>query len=312
MSEACYLVADVGATNTRVSLTQGTRLLQDTIKTFQNSVAGSLEIILSEYLGQRFNYNLDGICVAVAGPVAQNRVALTNISWTVDLGQLKKLSGSPNASLLNDLQAQAYALPSLKDEHFEHLFGQKPMNRHDKMLVCGIGTGFNIAEFIPTAYGPIVPPAEAGHARIPVRTEQERWIVNQIVAQRGFASIEDILSGSGLALLNSYICPEVSRTPQEVIEDSQNDPKAKEVIDCMVGFAGSIFGDLALTTLPFGGIYLIGGVSRAIAPFMHSGNYGTAFCDKGRFSDFNRQFATLMINDDFAALKGCANYLAQE
>ena len=311
MSETCFLVADVGGTNTRISLTQGTKLLQNTIKTFSNNSVNSLEIILSQYLDLNLVNNLDGICFAVAGPVEQDRVTLTNVSWTIDLEQLKKISGSPTASLLNDLQAQAYALLSLKDEHLNHLFGPKPTNRVDRMLVCGIGTGFNIAEFIPTAYDPIVPPAEAGHARVPVRTDQERWIVNRIVAEKGFASIEDILSGSGLTLLNRYICPEIPRTSKEVVEHSQNDPKAQEVVNCMVRFAGSIFGDLALTTLPFGGIYLIGGVSRAIAPCIHEENYGSAFCDKGRFSEFNRQFGTFVVVDDFAALKGCANYLAQ-
>ena len=311
MSAARYLVADVGGTHTRVSLTLGTLLLENTIKKFQNSTADSLEIILSQYLTLQSNPYIDGICVAVAGPVAQNSVELTNISWTIDLDQLKKVSQAPITALLNDLQAQGYALSSLDDAHIEHLFGQKATNRDKRMLVCGIGTGFNIAQFVPTPYGSVVPPAEAGHARIPVRTERERWIVDQITADKGFASVEQILSGRGLALLNRYICPEVPRTPQEVIRDAKNDPKAEDVINCMLGFAGSIFGDLALTTLPFGGIYLIGGVSRAIAPFIRYENYGVAFCDKGRFSDFNQQFATQIVIDDFAALKGCANYLAQ-
>ena len=312
MSAARYLVADVGGTNTRVSLTLGPQLLEDTTERFQNNAAESLEVILSRYLVLHSNPDIDGICVAVAGPVAQDKAELTNISWTIDVDQLKTVSRTPTASILNDLQAQGYALPSLEDEHVEHLFGPKPSNSYQRMLVCGIGTGFNIAQFVPTSHGSVVPPAEAGHARIPVRTERERWIVDQITADKGFASVEHILSGRGLTLLNSYICPETPRTPQEVIIDAQSDPKALEVVDCMVGFAGSIFGDLALTTLPFGGIYLIGGVSRAIAPFIHSDNYGAAFCDKGKFSYFNQQFATRIVVDDFAALKGCANYLAQD
>jgi glucokinase len=311
MSAARYLVTDVGGTNTRVSLTLGTRLLENTTEIFQNRGAGSLEIILSQYLARQSKPDIDGICVAVAGPVAQDTAEMTNISWTIDLDQLKKVSGAPTAGLLNDLQAQGYALSSLEDANVKHLFGPETANRDQRMLVCGIGTGFNIAQFIPTSYGSIVPPAEAGHTRIPVRTELERWIVDQIMDDKGFASVEHILSGKGLTLLNSYICPEVPRTPQEVIRDAHNDPRARDVVDCMIGFAGSIFGDLALTTLPIGGIYLIGGVSRAIAPFIHSDNYGAAFCDKGRFSDFNQKFATRIVVDDFAALKGCANYLAQ-
>lgn len=311
MHEACYLVADIGGTNTRVSLTQDTRLLQNTAQRFENKAAGSLEEILSEYLRLQANPSIDGVCVAVAGPVDKDRAELTNISWTIDVRELKKVSGADIASLLNDLQAQGYALPSLESEHLKHLFGPQLAHKDERMLVCGIGTGFNIAQVVPTTHEAVVPPAEAGHGRVPVRTERERWIVDRIMADQGFASVEHILSGKGLTLLNSYICPDVSRTPQEVIKDAQNDPHALEVVDCMIGFAGSIFGDLALTTLPFGGIFMIGGVSRAIAPFINSNNFGAAFCDKGQFSEFNEQFTIRLVIDDFAALKGCANYLAQ-
>jgi glucokinase len=286
-------------------------LLQHTAQRFENNAAGSFEEILSEYLRLQATPRLDGVCVAVAGPVDKDRAELTNISWTIDLGQLKKVSRTATAGLLNDLQAQGYALPALESKHLKHLFGPQSVRKDERMLVCGIGTGFNIAQFIPISDGAVVPPAEAGHGRVPVRTERERWIVDQITADQGFASVEHILSGKGLALLNSYICPDVSRTSQEVIKDAKNDPHARKVVDCMIGFAGSIFGDMALTILPFGGIYLIGGVSRAIAPFMNSENFGAAFCDKGRFSEFNQQFGVRLVVDDFAALKGCANYLAQ-
>ena len=42
--------------------------------------------------------------------------------------------------------------------------------------------------------------------------------------------------------------------------------------------------DLALTTLPFGGIYYIGGVARAFTPWMARFGYDAAFTDMGRFS----------------------------
>jgi len=111
MHEACYLVADIGGTNTRVSLTQDTHLLQNTAQRFENKAAGSLEEILSEYLRLQANPSIDGVCVAVAGPVDKDRAELTNISWTIDVRELKKVSGADIASLLNDLQAQGYALP---------------------------------------------------------------------------------------------------------------------------------------------------------------------------------------------------------
>ncbi|MFZ1726109.1 MAG: glucokinase, partial [Albidovulum sp.] len=76
-----------------------------------------------------------------------------------------------------------------------------------------------------------------------------------------------------------------------------------------VRLLGAVAGDLALTHLPFGGIYLIGGVARAFAPYLEPFGFAEAFRDKGRFSGFMRDFPVTVIEDDFAALAGCAVYL---
>jgi glucokinase len=65
----------------------------------------------------------------------------------------------------------------------------------------------------------------------------------------------------------------------------------------------------ALTLLPFGGVYLTGGVTRALAPWLAGPDVAAAFRDKGRFSDFMAAFGMAIINDDFAALTGCAAHL---
>ena len=72
---------------------------------------------------------------------------------------------------------------------------------------------------------------------------------------------------------------------------------------------GTFVGNQALIQLPFGGIYLIGGVARAMAPYLEDFGFEAAFRDKGRFSEFMKSFPVSVIEDDFAALIGCASYL---
>jgi glucokinase len=72
---------------------------------------------------------------------------------------------------------------------------------------------------------------------------------------------------------------------------------------------GMVVGNLALTFLPFGGIYLIGGISRAFAPWFEAFGFEAAFREKGRFSDFLGRFPVSVIEDDYAALTGCAEHL---
>jgi glucokinase len=72
---------------------------------------------------------------------------------------------------------------------------------------------------------------------------------------------------------------------------------------------GAVSGDLALTTLPFGGVWLVGGLARAFAPYLLSMGFVQAFRDKGRFSGFMEQFGVEVVEDDSAALTGCAAHL---
>jgi len=64
-----------------------------------------------------------------------------------------------------------------------------------------------------------------------------------------------------------------------------------------------------LIQLPFGGVYLVGGVARAFAPFLNDYGFGDAFRDKGRFAGFMNNFPVHVVEDDYAALTGSAAHL---
>ena len=44
---------------------------------------------------------------------------------------------------------------------------------------------------------------------------------------------------------------------------------------------------------------------------LNSEDFTKAFCNKGRFSKFNSRFSIYLVLDDFAALKGCNNFMMQ-
>ncbi|MEM9970245.1 MAG: glucokinase, partial [Pseudomonadota bacterium] len=87
------------------------------------------------------------------------------------------------------------------------------------------------------------------------------------------------------------------------------DPSATEAVAVFVRTLGNVVGDLTMIHLPFGGVYLIGGVARAMVPHFESFGFADAFHDKGRFAGFMQNFAVSVIDDDFAALTGLIAYL---
>ena len=98
------------------------------------------------------------------------------------------------------------------------------------------------------------------------------------------------------------------------VEDSggvdAGNPAAVQTAHLYTRLLGSVLGNLALTHLPYGGIFLIGGMSRAMTPYLAPMGLADAICDKGRFGTFLRAFPVWVVEDDFAALTGCAAYLA--
>lgn len=312
MGEKLKLVADIGGTNTRVGLSQNSQLLRQSIQKFPNANVKSLENILVHYLNEQKLDTVSDVCVALAGPVRNDTAQMTNLSWEITKDSLARATGAKTVGLLNDLQAQGYALNHLSEDQLLPVTGKRHPGSKETKLVCGIGTGFNACTVISSSHGIVVPPAEAGHYRLPAANQQQKEIVNMIEAKYGFASVENILSGNGLVELNEYFCPQTPRSAQKVIQDAtEGSCEAQEVIGVFGAFMGSILGDLALITLPFGGIYIIGGVARAVFPFLNEQNFISSFCDKGRFSEFNSEFAVHIVDDDFAALNGCVSFLEE-
>lgn len=72
----------------------------------------------------------------------------------------------------------------------------------------------------------------------------------------------------------------------------------KTVIKFIENF-GTEVGNMALKTLPYGGLYLIGGVTNGIShQLIHDNTFMLAFFNKGRLGDLMRQFPVFLVNGD--------------
>ncbi len=310
------LVADVGGTNTRVALAKGTRLLPDTVRKYSNARFPGLESVLRRYVEEEDDVDCIGACVAVAGPVRDGRGELTNLNWTFDHDSLVRATRAEKVAILNDLQAQGHALGHLDPGNIRRVLDALPAGPDAVQMVIGVGTGFNAATVFDGATGRLVPPSECGHANLPIRTEAELRLCQYVESAHGFPAIEDVLSGRGLERVYRWLGHEASDERELSAADimksvnAGDDPRAEETARVFVRILGTVAGNLALIQLPFGGIYLIGGVARAMTPHLERFDFGAAFRDKGRFAGFMGNFSVSVIEDDFAALIGCAGHLA--
>lgn len=313
MSDDLCLVLDIGGTNTRIALTRGHTLLTDRVQKYANADYPDLAAVIETYLGDQNAGALDRVCVAAAGPVADDRAEMTNLDWVIDARDISSVSGSAKVGVINDLQAQGHSLHMLDENDTRCvLAGTHQVRESDTKIVIGMGTGFNAAPVFHTSAGRYVPPSEIGHARIAAADAdaEQAEVVAHIQAIEGFASNEHLLAGRGLERLDHALNNRQDRTASQIMTAAGNgDDTAISVAQMQARFAGSVYGDMALANLPFGGLYLIGGVARALEPYLSSDIFAHSFRDKGRFGPFNEQFSVHLVLDDFAALKGCASYI---
>jgi glucokinase len=317
------ILADIGGTNTRVALANGKDIVAGSLTRYSNAeyMAAGKDIahILSDHLSKA-GASVSGVCVAAAGPVQDGVATLTNLDWTMDAAKLSAATGAGQVAILNDLQAQGHALGHIAPQNLRTIVAG-PSRPGASMLVVGLGTGVNAAPVHNTPWGRVVPPSECGHVNMPVRSDEDLRLVRFVEARLAaegevpHAGVEEVLAGRGLQTLYAFAAAEAGHpaemTSAEILGAlAAGNAVARHAAKIYTRIVGQMLADLALIHLPYGGIYLIGGMSRAITPHFATFGLEAAFREMRRVDLLTQDFSITVVEDDFAALTGCAAYLA--
>ena len=100
----------------------------------------------------------------------------------------------------------------------------------------------------------------------------------EILGKSWSVGLLNILAGSGLNRLDEVLNKRSDRIPADILSAAaKGDLQAKEVGKQLAGFAGQAFGDFALMNMALGGVYLIGGVARAMMPYLKDADFKKNF-----------------------------------
>jgi len=244
-------------------------------------------------------------CLAVAGPVTKNSVTFTNRNWVLSGEDLSKTLGIPGVELINDFVAQGYGLLSL-NVHTECVCLHAASRNTDAPIACiGAGTGLGECFLTPGPAGYVCFPSEGGHAEYAPR--QERDIKMLAFLQHKYESthrisVERVVSGPGIANIYSFLETHEPEKIDPVVhaaftasEDLQSKVVAdniatcdlcKDSIEVFLEAYGSEAGVAGLKWMPFGGLYLTGGLTPKFLDRIRDpdGPFMRAYFDKGRVS----------------------------
>lgn len=287
------LAGDVGGTNSRFRLveTDGTST-KNIREEIYSSSQEELTPLIKRFLG---NEDIpDVACLAVAGPVINNKCKITNLPWDLIDGEvLEKKLKIPKVELINDFVAVGYSLLQEKEKKLLTLqAGEKDSNA--PVGIIGAGTGLGKAFAVPSNQGYKIYPTEGGHHNFAPFNELTDDLLKYLRFY-GAVDVERVVSGSGIVEIFRFLRD--CKFPREDAGDflSQKDPSlaiakgaengnflCQRTMELFIELYGASVGDMAVSLLPYGGIYIAGGVAAKNIELMKNEVFLRGFRHKAR------------------------------
>ncbi|MDQ3907513.1 MAG: glucokinase [Acidobacteriota bacterium] len=320
------LAGDIGGTKTNLALfdTAGASpYAPRALASYPSAGFDSLEAILEEFVGAHRPERIDAACLAVAGPVVRDEVRATNLAWVVARASLAHVLETHRVFLINDLEATAYGIDTLRPEKLRTLNEGYPSRQgHRALIAAGTGLGMAALFWDGARHRPM--PSEGGHSDFAPRGETQTELLNHLRRKfGGHVSVERVLSGLGLVnvyefLRDAGIEEEPNCLAREIAEAEDlgatisaaalagRAPIAERALEIFIDAYGAMAGNLALLVKPEGGLYVGGGIAPKILSRLSDGAFMRAYGDKGRMSPLAMSFPVRVILDDKTALYGAA------
>lgn len=305
-----FLLADLGGTRTRLGIGHASGLDPATVHSVRNADHAGFIDVLTAYLADHPG-PITALCAGVAGPVRGGNAQLTNLDWFIDADAVQRATGAGSVHLINDLQAQGYALDDLPAASIKTLFPGASPPPGAARLVMGLGTGCNIAVVHQTPQGIFVPPSETGHTTLPHFDGDAGNLIAHLSQTHFHKPIEAALSGPGLPRIFRYLSGDTLSAAEILSYHTKGDIEATAALSLFTEILGTVAGNIVLSHLPMGGLYFIGGTARAVAPHLAELGFLDHFTAKGPYTPIVKDTPVFLIDDDTAALHGCARYLRQ-
>jgi len=318
-----YLVGDIGGTNTRLLLSKqnGDFLEKDYFSQNFNSLNDVIDKFYTDY---NIDNDIDAACFAIAGPIENGSVSVTNLPWVVDEEQLKHHLRATRVKLVNDFYAVAKGISKLDQNDIVIVQqGKNPVNSN--IAIIGAGTGLGAAHIIIDSNNYNIYTSEAGHAGFSPENTLQSELLLWMQQQYNHVSLEMLLSGKGL--LNIYNFFKTVKginesenvksaimqniTPRIITEVAlkNGDELCRKTLSCFIDIYGAATGNIALHYYPVGEVYIAGGIAAKIKDKILSPAFIKGFINKGLLTEKMKNITVKLITQEKVGLFGALSIL---
>ena len=322
------LAGDTGGTNTRLAAfplgeTVGAPVH---IQKYESESASSLNELVVRFC-RDFAISDDALqaaAFAIAGPVVDNQVEVTNLSWDISGQSLSEDLGGIPVDLINDLVGLSNYIPELSTDE-QVTLNDKPAKAGAAIAVIAPGTGLGEAFLIWDGERYRPQPSEGGHSSFSPITPQQIDLLEYLLPKYGHVSMERVCSGLGIPELFAFLRETGEYTvPGDLLEGiaAAEDPTptiataglgdvpvpiCRDTLLLFIEILGAEASNLALKTLAYGGVYLGGGLPPRILPLLEA-HFMASYRAKGRFTDVVEQFPVHVVTHENPNLYGAARW----
>jgi glucokinase len=280
-----WLIADVGATNTRCGLLYPPAFDITAARQFLNNESESLQEILASYLLDA-DASPTHCALAIAAPVDGDVVRMSNRDWQFDVKEVSRRIGVERTDVINDFHAVGYALP-LIDSKQRIEIGHATSYRNGSLAVLGPGSGLGMSAWIEGDSEGVAVSGEGGHVTLTARNENEDSIIAKLRERFDHCSAERVLSGPGIINLHN-------------------------VMHEVDGLSSEEISQRTLTTGAIGGVYVAGGIVPDCIEQIAQSDFRSRFEDKDDYRDYMRGIPTWVITDPYPGLTGLTAYVRRK
>ncbi len=319
------LAADMGGTKVNLALCSfknGKPQILTNAK-FRSKDYASIYQVIEDFLHSHPTIQPTAICIGAAGPVSNNRVEFTNLSWVVDATEIANETGIKKVAIINDLEATAYGIAMLDDEDFCTLYkGNDNINGNIAIIAPGTGLGQAGMYFDGKCYSPFA--SEGGHCEFAPRTALDMELLQYLHTKKTIVSWEHVASGLGIYNIYSFLRDvKKMEEPQWLKEALQSGDKTAvisvaaqenkaaicvQTMQLFVQYLAQETTNLLLKLKATGGVFLGGGIPPKILSLLRQPAFLTIYMQSDRMEDLTNAAAVKVVLNDHAALLGAAYY----
>ena len=299
------LVIDLGGTNIRAAYAALDEDEIFNIKKIKISHIDEFYQILGQLISGA-NGELESIVISVAGPKNGETITMSNRDWKICVKEIKEKFEIKNCYLLNDWEAIAYSLSSLKEKDLRVLKKGSGLYEIPKFVI-GPGTGLGAALYSRINDIEYVNPTELGNTQTSV---QHYLDIFGIGFSEKFTILEDVFSGPGISRVAHELIGE-NLSGEEILQRAQaDDIQCISLIEKYIKCFAVLSSEVALSYNCHGGIFIAGSFMRGLEKYFDLDSFTNDFIGtrKQIHQDFLGNIPVFLVKREFTPLYGNLNY----